>query len=258
MTPDGPLTELGAGAARALVRDELAGAEPDSVAVVLLHSYRHPQHEQALGEALREELPDVHVSLSHEVVGTFREYERAATTEVDAALSPLLAGYLGQLLERCESEGIPEPSIMQSNGGLIDLGAAARHAAWTVLSGPAGGAAAGAFVARATDQPTFSASTWAGPRATSAWSTAARCGRRAPARSPGARWRCRWWRCTPWAPAAARLPGATQAARSGSGRGRPGRSRVRHVMGGAGPSRPSPTPTWCSATCRRTRRWPVT
>ena len=42
-------------------------------------------------EALAEALPDVHVSLSHEVVGTFREYERAATTEVDAALSPLLA-----------------------------------------------------------------------------------------------------------------------------------------------------------------------
>ena len=60
----------------------------------LLHSYRHPEHERALGEALRERSPDAHVSLSHEVVGTFREFERAATTEVDAALSPLLAGYL--------------------------------------------------------------------------------------------------------------------------------------------------------------------
>ena len=46
-------------------------------------------------DALRERLgDDVHVSLSHETVGTFREYERAATTEVDAALSPLLAAYL--------------------------------------------------------------------------------------------------------------------------------------------------------------------
>jgi N-methylhydantoinase A len=153
MTPDGPLRELEPDGARALVHDQLAEASPESVAVVLLHSYRHPQHEQALGDALQAELPDVHVSLSHEVVGTFREYERAATTEVDAALSPLLAGYLRQLLARCEGEGIPEPSIMQSNGGLIDLGAAARHAAWTVLSGPAGGAAAGAFVARATEQP---------------------------------------------------------------------------------------------------------
>jgi N-methylhydantoinase A len=153
MTPDGPLRELTADDARALVREQLGDAKPESVAVMLLHSYRHPEHEQALSDALGAELPDVHVSLSHEVVGTFREFERAATTEVDAALSPLLAGYLRRLLERCEDQGIPEPSIMQSNGGLIDLGAAARHAAWTVLSGPAGGAAAGGFVARATGQP---------------------------------------------------------------------------------------------------------
>jgi N-methylhydantoinase A len=148
MLPDGSLRDLDPEAAARVAR-EVGGAEPESVAVVLLHSYRHPQHERALGEALAEALPEVHVSLSHEVVGTFREFERAATTEVDAALSPLLAGYLRGLLRRCEEASIPEPSIMQSNGGLIDLRAAADHAAWTVLSGPAGGAAAGAFVARA-------------------------------------------------------------------------------------------------------------
>ena len=82
-------------------------------------------------------------------MGTFREYERAATTEVDAALSPLLASYLRRLVDRAASEEIPEPAIMQSNGGLIDAGAAAGHASWTVLSGPAGGAAGAAFVARA-------------------------------------------------------------------------------------------------------------
>jgi len=148
MTPEGPLQALSPEAI-----DELAGrvaeAEAESVAIVLLHSYRHPEHERALGEALRAELPDVHVSLSHEVVGTFREYERAATTEIDAALSPLLASYLRRLLERAQETGIPRPAIMQSNGGLIDLEAAAGHAAWTVLSGPAGGAGGAAFVARA-------------------------------------------------------------------------------------------------------------
>ncbi len=97
--------------------------------------------------------PAVHVSLSHEVVGTFREYERAATTEIDAALSPLLAGYLHALVERAREAGLPAPSIMQSNGGLIDPDAAAGHAAWTVLSGPAGGAAGAAFVARAAGEP---------------------------------------------------------------------------------------------------------
>jgi N-methylhydantoinase A len=86
-------------------------------------------------------------------VGTFREYERAATTEVDAALSPLLSGYLGRLAEVAGEAEIPTPTIMQSNGGLIDAGAAASHASWTVLSGPAGGAAGAAFVARAAGTP---------------------------------------------------------------------------------------------------------
>lgn len=147
MTPDGPLTELTEEAARATAR-AVAGCQPEAVAVCLLHAYRHPEHEQALARALATELPDVHVSLSHEVVGTFREFERAATTEIDAALSPLLAGYLRRLAERCAGAELPPPAIMQSGGGLIDLEAAAGHAAWTVLSGPAAGAAGAAFVAR--------------------------------------------------------------------------------------------------------------
>ena len=118
--------------------DEVAALEPEAVAVVLLHAYAHPQHERAIGAALAEALPDVHVSLSHDVVGTFREYERAATTEVDAALSPLLRRYLERLLERADDAGLPEPRIMQSSGGLAAASLAARHAAFTVLSGPAG------------------------------------------------------------------------------------------------------------------------
>jgi N-methylhydantoinase A len=84
------------------------------------------------------------------VVGTFREYERAATTEVDAALSPLLARYLRRLLSEAERAGLPEPRIMQSSGGLTDAPRAAAHAAYTVLSGPAGGAAAAALIAERT------------------------------------------------------------------------------------------------------------
>jgi len=122
----------------------------EAVAVVLLHSYRHPEHELLIRRALPH---DVHVSLSHEVVGTFREYERAATTEVDAALSPLLGGYLRRLVGRCREAGIPKPAIMQSNGGLIDAESAASHAAWTVLSGPAGGAAGAAFIAASAGAP---------------------------------------------------------------------------------------------------------
>jgi N-methylhydantoinase A len=138
--PDGPLRALDEQSTQATVQ-RVAALEPEAVAVVLLHAYRHHDHERALGDALRERLPEVHVSLSHDVVGTFREYERAATTEVDAALGPLLAGYLRRLTGRAHEAGLPEPQIMQSNGGLADLDLAARHPALTVLSGPAGGGA---------------------------------------------------------------------------------------------------------------------
>ncbi|MGN6166675.1 MAG: hydantoinase/oxoprolinase family protein, partial [Solirubrobacteraceae bacterium] len=145
-TPDGPLQALEPGSAEKLAA-EVAAAGPDAVAVVLLHSYRHPEHERDIGRALAAALPNAHISLSHEVVGTFREFERAATTEVDAALSPLLGSYIRRLVTRARSAGLPEPAIMQSNGGLIDGGTAASHASWTVLSGPAGGTSGAAFVA---------------------------------------------------------------------------------------------------------------
>jgi N-methylhydantoinase A len=136
MTPEGPLRTLDLAAARALV-EELAGVE--SVAVALLHSYAHPEHERLLGELIAEHLPAAHVSLSHELVGTFREYERAATTEVDAALSPLLSAYLHRLGAEVDAIGLARPAVMQSSGGLTSAAAAAAHAAVTVLSGPAGG-----------------------------------------------------------------------------------------------------------------------
>ncbi len=152
MGPDGPLQELGDDALRAAV-DAVAAAEPEAVAVCLLHAYRHPEHERALGDALAERLEDVHVSLSHEAVGTFREFERAATTEVDAALSPLLRSYLRRLVERAGEAGLPEPAVMQSSGGLASAAHAGAHAALTVLSGPAGGAAGAAWAAEAAGEP---------------------------------------------------------------------------------------------------------
>jgi len=115
--------------------------------VALLHAYRHPEHERRLGELIRARLPGVHVSLSHEVAGTFREYERTSTTAIDAALSPLVGRYLRRLVERARAAGLPEPEVMQSSGGLADAGSAAAHAAWMALSGPAGGAAGAALAA---------------------------------------------------------------------------------------------------------------
>jgi N-methylhydantoinase A len=146
MGPDGPLRPLSGEAKTSLVED-VASTDPQAIAIVLLHSYADPSHERELSKAFRQRLPGVHVSASHEVVGTFREYERAATTEVDAALSPLLRDYLRRLGSGAEEEGVPEPVVMQSSGGLASATQAADHAALTVLSGPAGGAGAALLLA---------------------------------------------------------------------------------------------------------------
>ncbi len=138
-TPDGPLLALDPERAAALA-EEIGRARPEAVAVALLHSYAYPEHERLLAQALRERLaPETHVSVSSELVGTFREYERTATTVLDAALSPLVGSYLRKLASECSARGLVEPEIMQSSGGLTSTARAASHAALTVLSGPAGG-----------------------------------------------------------------------------------------------------------------------
>ena len=143
--PDGEL--------RALDDDELrrrlADLDDDveAVAVCLLWGFRHPGHEQAAASAVADVLPEAHVSTSHDTAGVFREYERLATTVVDAALSPLLRRYLERLTAKAREEGLPGPEVMLSSGGVADAGTAAAHGSWTVLSGPAGGAVAAARAA---------------------------------------------------------------------------------------------------------------
>ncbi len=140
MGPDGVVRALDPLLARELV-ERLTRADPEAVAVSLLHAYADPAHELLLATLLAELAPHVHVSLSYELVGTFREYERTATTVLDAALSPLLAAYLAKLADDASASGLCEPQIMQSSGGLTDIDRAGAHAALTVLSGPAGGVA---------------------------------------------------------------------------------------------------------------------
>ncbi len=152
MGPDGPLRALDPEDARELVR-RVAQAKPEAVAVALLHSYADPSHERLLGELLSELAPGTHVSLSFDLVGTFREYERTATTVLDAAISPLLATYLNRLSSDARAEGLLEPQIMQSSGGLTDVSRASAHGALTVLSGPAGGVGGALTLAALADEP---------------------------------------------------------------------------------------------------------
>jgi N-methylhydantoinase A len=125
---------------------EAGGAE--AVAICLLFSYLDPSHEQRLAEHLRQRLPGVHVSVSHEVLPRFREYERCSTTVIDAYLSPLLGRYLGRLAEASAAAGLPQPLVMQSSGGVAPAEEAARAGAWSVLSGPAGGAVGASLLAK--------------------------------------------------------------------------------------------------------------
>jgi len=125
---------------------EASGAE--AVAICLLFSYLDPSHEQRIAAELRERLPGVHVSASHEVLPRFREYERCSTTVIDAYLSPLLGRYLGRLGEAAAEAGLPQPLVMRSSGGVAPAAEAGRAGAWSVLSGPAGGAVGAGLLAQ--------------------------------------------------------------------------------------------------------------
>jgi N-methylhydantoinase A len=145
--PGGILEPLEEGAVEDLV-EAVRESAAESVAICLLFSYLDPSHEARLAGRLRERLPEVHVSASHEVLAQFREYERCSTTVIDAYLSPLLGRYLGRLAAAAAERGLPEPVVMRSSGGVAPAAEAARSGAWSVLSGPAGGAVGAGLLAR--------------------------------------------------------------------------------------------------------------
>lgn len=130
----------------------LEDAGVDAVAVGLLHAHREPGHEEAVADGLRERLPDrVRVAASHEVSAEVREVERFTTTVVNAALEPRMAAYLDRLTDRLAQAGLAAPvSVLDSAGARIQPAEAARLPVRLVLSGPAGGVASMAWLARET------------------------------------------------------------------------------------------------------------
>jgi N-methylhydantoinase A len=145
--PDGVVEALADAEIQRIVA-AIGACEAESVAICLLFSYLEPAHERAIAERLRSELPGVHVSASSEVLPQFREYERCSTTVIDAYLSPLLGRYLRRLAETTAQRGLPEPAVMLSSGGVAPAAEAASAGAWSVLSGPAGGAIGAGVIAR--------------------------------------------------------------------------------------------------------------
>ncbi|MFE3839422.1 hydantoinase/oxoprolinase family protein [Pseudogemmobacter sonorensis] len=129
--------------------DRLLAADVQAVAICFLHSYLHPQHEQAVASRLRERMQGAYISCSSDVLRRAGEYDRLSTTVADCYAGPGLAGYLGALGRNLADLGSTAPvSIMQSNGGVLPVEEAARLAVGAVTSGPAGGAVAAALYAR--------------------------------------------------------------------------------------------------------------
>ena len=131
------------------IKERLEKEAVESVAVCLLHAYAFPEHEQRVGEFLRTHFPDLPVSLSSEVLPERKEYERTATTVVNAYVRPVMRGYLEAMRSGLRDLDIDAPLlIMQSGGGLTPEDDAASRPVFALESGPAAGVLAASFAAQ--------------------------------------------------------------------------------------------------------------
>ena len=147
-----PFDEDGARTAARWFRDQGI----NTLGVCFLHAYANPEHEERMRAVLAEEHPDAVVSLSSEVLREYREYERAMTTLVDAAVKPRLSAYVNNIKARLSeyagersagSGGVPF-YVMKSNGGVLSADEVVHQPITTVLSGPAAGALGAALIAK--------------------------------------------------------------------------------------------------------------
>jgi N-methylhydantoinase A len=148
------VTELDEERARAAVR-ELRDQGAEAVAICLLHAYANPEHEQRVAAIVAEEWPGVDVSVSHELTGEWREYDRSSTTVLDAYVKPTVRRYLERLSERLHAEGVDRDThfAMQSNGGLSRFAVATGAPINLVESGPVGGIIGAAVIGEAIGRP---------------------------------------------------------------------------------------------------------
>src|SRR5215469_5071372 len=146
---DGAILESPSTGELAQLRERISAGKAEAIAVSLLFSFANPQHEQAVADAVRPlGLP---ISVSHEILPEFREYERTSTVVVNACLQPVMQRYLETLSERLHRQTGSAGSrlfVMQSSGGITPIATAAREPVRTVLSGPAGGLVGASAVAK--------------------------------------------------------------------------------------------------------------
>ncbi|MFO1038299.1 MAG: hydantoinase/oxoprolinase family protein [Geminicoccaceae bacterium] len=121
----------------------------EAVVVHFLHAYADPTHERRAGEIVRRVWPNGYVTLAHELLSEYREFERGTTAAVNASVQPVLERYVSRLQRGLEEKGFAgELLVMQGNGGTVSARRVALEAAKTVMSGPASGVMAAAWIAR--------------------------------------------------------------------------------------------------------------
>ena len=154
MAADGSIVvPLDEDAARAAIA-RLGRQGIESLAISTLFSFVNPAHELRLAELVRELLPDVDLSLSHQVMPKAPEFERTSTTVVNAYLAPRVSGYLDRLTRRLADAGYgQELLVMQSSGGVMIRDYLAESPVRVLASGPAGGVIGGAHVGSAKGEP---------------------------------------------------------------------------------------------------------
>src|SRR5215472_6883343 len=149
IAPDRAFEVTGRLDASGAVLAPLDEAEAPAVAVVFLHAYANPAHEQRMQAILAEECPGALVSLSSEVLPQFREFERTMATALNAAVMPPVSRYVSVLRGALDAEGVRAPLlIMKSDGGVTSAATCVRQPVQTVLSGPAAGVIGAVSVAR--------------------------------------------------------------------------------------------------------------
>jgi N-methylhydantoinase A len=121
----------------------------EAVSICFMNAFANPTHERAAEELVRKELPEAYLTVSTKLLPTIRFYERVSTTVLNSYVGPMLNHYLYRLVTNLKEAGFDGVLlIMQSNGGVMSPQVAREKAALTLLSGPAGGPAAGLFYAR--------------------------------------------------------------------------------------------------------------
>ena len=131
------------------VNDLVHDQDVSSMAICCLHSYKNPEHERQIAGIARELVPDIWLSVSHEVVREYREYERTCTTVLDAYIRPIFEKYIDDLYSDLGDKGFAGRFlIMRSSGGAMTAKAAKQRPLDSVMSGPAGGIIGASYLAR--------------------------------------------------------------------------------------------------------------